>query len=182
MHDVALRCRLKLAEVIIMKRYKQALFSDGHDDCRVPLSPSATVQIKAFVEVSTNGWDYSAAHLSIKYVPEPSIHAVHPPMGSVNGGTVITVIGTNFLQIKSNLWCAFGSAGSVPSEWISDEKISCTTPAAQHPVNNTVSLHFEDNSGVVDGARYFAYHQELSLEEAHPMREFVTEGLKLHLR
>ena len=160
-----------------------SIYGDGHVVCKVPAHPfpPATLQVEAFVEVSTNGWDYSASRLSVKYVPKPTIHTVRPPMGSVNGGTVLAVLGTNFLQ-ESNHWCSFGSAGSVPSEWISHEEIWCTTPAAQYPVNSTLSLNFADNSGVVDGAQYFAYHRELSLEEAHPTRGFVTGGTVVTIR
>ena len=96
--------------------------------------------------MSSNGWDYSASPLSIYYVPRPTIHSVHPQLGSANGGTVITIIGANFLQ-ESILWCAFGSAGSVLAEWTSSEKVLCTSPASHFPVNTSVSLHFDDDVG-----------------------------------
>ena len=135
------------------------MFGNGHVDCAMPVYPPSTMQIEALVDLSTNGVDYSTIPLSVKFVPRPTIHSFHPPMGSVNGGTVTAVLGANFLQ-ESNLWCAFGSAGSVLAEWISREEISCTSPASSFPLNVTLLLHFDDNSGIVEGDQYFAYHRE----------------------
>ena len=42
-----------------------------------------------------------------------------------------------------------------------------------YPENVTLSLHFEENLAFVDQTRYFAFHRELAIEEASPMRGFV---------
>jgi IPT/TIG domain len=57
-----------------------------------------------------------------------------------------------------------------------------TTPASHFPGNTSVSLHFDDNAGVVEGDQYFTYHPELSLEEPHPSRGFVTGGTVITIR
>ena len=149
-----------------------SVFDDEHIACQVPAYPLTNTQVEAFVEVSTNGWDYSTTRLSFKYTPKPTIQTIHPSLGTVNGGTVVTVHGADFLQ-ESKLWCAFGKTASVPASWLSQDKVSCTSPAVSYPANVSLSLHFEENSVFVEGSQYFAYHRELSLEEAYPMRGFV---------
>ena len=91
-------------------------FRDSHVECEIPnVETLSNMQVDAFVEVSTNGWDWSASRLSFVYAPEPVMHSIYPSLGSVNGNTIVTLHGTGFLQ-ETNLWCEFGIAGSVQVE------------------------------------------------------------------
>ena len=67
-----------------------SIHGDGHVICKVPAYsfPPATLQVEAFVEVSTNGWDYSASCLSVKFVPKPTIHIFMEFLGIFVGSIV----------------------------------------------------------------------------------------------
>ena len=152
-----------------------SIVDDGHIKCQVPSYDSVSnAPVEAFVEVSTNGWDWSASRLSVMYTPAPTMHSIHPALGSVDGGTIVTISGSDFIQ-ESNLWCVFGNS-SVPAEWRSSTHISCKAPRASYPVNVPLSLHFDDSLRFINGAHLFTYHRQLSLEQAHPMRGFVSGG------
>ena len=60
------------------------------------------------------------------------------------------------------------------ASWISTEKITCQAPSVSYPVNISLALHFEGSTGFVESTQHFAYHQQLSLEDASPMRGFVN--------
>jgi len=154
----------------------QFVLNDEHINCQVPAYESyvaTSLQVK--VQVSTNQWDYSAA-LSFKYAPKPTLDNIYPVLGSVNGGTVVTIQGTNFLQ-ESNLHCTFGNTGSsVPAAFVSSQQITCITPAVSYPLNASIALHFEENDNYVQGSQFFSYHRELSLEDVSPSRGFTTGG------
>ncbi|EED88737.1 predicted protein [Thalassiosira pseudonana CCMP1335] len=146
-------------------------------DCRVPPHPLPGYQTEAFVEVSMNGYDWSDSRLSFMYLPKPSISSIQPTLGSVNGGTRVGIIGSNFIE-GSDLWCNFDSAGSVPAIWESASSILCITPPITAPMNVSVSVHWKgSNSGIKEGdAHFFSYLRDLTLEEASPMRGFVNGG------
>ena len=60
------------------------------------------------------------------------------------------------------------------ASWISTEKITCQAPSVSYPVNTSLALHFEGSTGFMESNQHFAYHQQLSLEDASPMRGFVN--------
>jgi len=151
-----------------------SVLNNEHIDCQVPAyESSVTTSLQVDVQVSTNQWDYSAA-LSFNYAPRPTIDNIYPILGSVNGGTVVTIQGANFLQ-ESNLYCTFDNTeSSVPATFVSSRHITCKTPAVSYPINSSIALHFEDNDNYVEGSQFFNYHRELSLEDMSPARGFTT--------
>ena len=114
--------------------------SDSQLLCPVP-SPSteALLAINSRdyrLQVSVNGQEYygptSGTAASLTFMLTPSVVSLSPLVGPVSGGTVVTVIGANF--INGSLWspsgtgcCRFGMT-AVPYTYINSTMVQCTSP------------------------------------------------------
>ena len=159
----------------VIKVRANAVFDDENVLCATPSYPPTDEQVEVLLALSTNGHDWSTNSLSIYYVPNLSISAVHPSLGTVEGGTIVRVIGTGFFE-GDDLWCDFGAAGSTTAKLISYSKVSCLTPPTSVPRNVTVSLNFKGSGDYVSSGQSFTYHRQLSLVDAKPLRGFVCGG------
>ncbi len=74
--------------------------------------------------------------LAAEIQPEPEIAAISPPFGTIAGGTVVTITGTNFNQ-ASEVKFGGATAGFTVD---SDTEITVTTPKAQRPGKVDVSV------------------------------------------
>lgn len=74
--------------------------------------------------------------LSAEIQPQPEITLVSPPFGSIAGGTVVTITGTNLNGTTSVL---FGSTPAASFKVDSDTEITATTPRATRPGKVDVS-------------------------------------------
>lgn len=74
--------------------------------------------------------------LAAEIQPEPEVTAVSPPFGSIAGGTVVTITGTNFTQASEVKF------GSTPAGFTvdSDTEITTTVPRSPKPGNVDVSV------------------------------------------
>jgi len=175
-------CRFILNSESIITILGQLTGASNRMDCKVPPNTMRQDQAEAYVQVSSNAYDWSNS-LTITYVSRPSIFSIHPDRGSVSGGTRILVTGSNFGE-HNELWCNFKGVGSVRAQWESQQKMYCVSPQiSSKPLSASVSLHTED--GVLIGDEnehhYFHYHRDLSIEEVYPTRGFVTGGSKLKI-
>lgn len=77
------------------------------------------------------------------YVP-PVLIMVADPIGSIHGGNVVDILGSNFMDLDT-IACSFGSK-VVPAIFISNQHMQCTVPPAQRPalVPCRVSLNGQD--------------------------------------
>ncbi len=81
----------------------------------------------------------------------PTVTAVEPAIGSVDGGTTVTITGTNFLNVTA---VAFGSASTTLYTVVSDTSISVITPSGSPGVVDVVVTTAGGASAVVDGAQF----------------------------
>lgn len=72
----------------------------------------------------------------------PRVGRVSPSSGSVVGGTIVTVFGTNFL---ANSKCRFGST-VVSARNLSSSSVQCTSPAATGGTPGAVSVEISNNN------------------------------------
>ena len=72
------------------------------------------------------------------------IISIVPSIGSVFGGTVVSVNG-NYLLESYELHCKFGSMTSVAATWISNNLIKCTTPASINFTVGIVEMYLTNN-------------------------------------
>lgn len=88
----------------------------------VPLAPTFVS-----VTLSLNGVDFADHGPQFMYYAPVDVTRLFPGVGSVHGGTVLTVVGRNFLP-SEGLSCRFGSFSASPAEFLSSELIRCTAP------------------------------------------------------
>ena len=90
------------------------------------------------VEITVNGFDYTANGLQFTYYETPEIHDVTPTSGPVTGGTQIAIAGSNFvktdsLKVRFRTVIAEGQEGTaecffVTGRFVSPSCIECNTP------------------------------------------------------
>lgn len=122
------------------------------------------------VALSLNGDDFSGGGPQYVYYKPVQVLGLFPAVGSANGGTVVTVVGQQFLP-SEDLSCRFGAFAVSPAEFISSEAIRCSAPPSPNgPINVEVVvsnnlLEFSDSSAVFD------YRPQ-----ARPLRFMPTAG------
>ncbi|EEY63665.1 uncharacterized protein PITG_02133 [Phytophthora infestans T30-4] len=68
------------------------------------------------------------ASFPYRYCREVELKSITPSIGSVTGGTVVTLSG-NYFQDGHNLSCVMNAATFVSAQFITDTMVSCTIPA-----------------------------------------------------
>ena len=109
----ALRCRFNTTDVAAV------YVSDSALACNT----TASAVGHSFVEVSTNGREYTSSGVAFEFI-SLVVQSVEPWSGPELGGTVVTIGGSRLAQVAESLHCDFGdgsSGASVPASAL----ISC---------------------------------------------------------
>jgi hypothetical protein len=107
--------------------------------CNTPvLQPGTYV-----VDLTINDLSFTANHMRYVSNPEIAVSSISPSAGPSEGGTVVVVLGSNFLD-SGSIVCMFG--GDVtPAVYISRSEVRCTTPMLDvGPANVSLSMNGED--------------------------------------
>ena len=116
------------SEVTLTCFIRATWLSSTHIMCTTPPFIRGSVS----VEVTTNDFDYTTNRVQFQYRNAPTLLSVYPDHGSSNGGTWVTINGTDF-KFSSTLSCKFGefgsgTASSVLATFLSATEIRCITP------------------------------------------------------
>lgn len=121
------------------------------------------------VTLSLNGADFTGRGPQYIYYEPVEVLGVFPAVGSVNGGTIVTVVGRNFLPSEA-LSCRFGGFAASPGEFVSSEAVRCSAPPSpggptkvEVSVSNNLVEFSEPSS-----ATAFEYHPQARPERFHP--------------
>ena len=76
----------------------------------------------------SQGGEVSRSAVQVEYVAAGTVTSVSPSMGSVVGGSVVTLSGTGFAAGRTA--CKFGSGMAFAAEVLSSEEARCVAPAA----------------------------------------------------
>ncbi len=93
-------------------------------------APASTNDAAGTVNVTVTNPDSETGTLSNGYtyqLPPPTITKISPTVASANGGTVITITGTNFL---AGATVAFGSSNATAVTFVSKTQLKATAPAS----------------------------------------------------
>ena len=121
------------------------------------------------VMLSLNGADFTSRGPQYMYYEPVEVFGVFPAIGSVNGGTIVTIVGRNFIPTEA-LSCRFGGFAASPGEFVSSEAVRCLAPPSPDgPTKVEVSVsnnlvEFSDPSS----ATTFEYHPQARPERFHP--------------
>jgi hypothetical protein len=87
---------------------------------------------------------------------EPTVTAVAPPVGSVDGGTLITVMGSGFADDDPGTnTVTIGGAQATGVAVLDDGNLTCTTPPGTAGMVDVVVTNDNGTGTLVDGFRYF---------------------------
>lgn len=118
------------------------------------LAPSAPPGLYAFGLVFA---DNGALHLSpmpINLIPTPVLYSITPNDGPSDGGTEITILGSN-LMLSSAWKCRFGDV-ALPSSYVSETEVRCFTPPKNAGPQVLVTLSL-DNCPQLNQWEIFSY-------------------------
>jgi hypothetical protein len=151
---------------------EQAVTVDSSSRLRC-LSPSQAAATYA-LEISNNNQDYTILHNEFLYYsacpstlaavlaanPDPTapenVYGFRPTVGSIAGGTVITVTGTGFVD-SYRLYCKFGTTVSLAATYVSSVQLLCQSNAVAGATTLTVQIA-NNNQDFTSAAYVFTYY------------------------
>lgn len=106
------------------------------------------------VNISFNLVDISSSGITFVFDPLPQLSMVSPLRGSTEGGTLLNITGSNFVN-SSHLSC-FVNGSAVLATYISDTAIACLTPPsnASGPQSLALSTNMQDLNTVLGQFTY----------------------------
>ncbi|CAM9110992.1 unnamed protein product, partial [Choristocarpus tenellus] len=127
------------------------------------------------VILSLNSVDYSTHGPQFLYFKPVVVLGVSPELGSERGGTLVTVIGHNFIP-SEELSCRFGAQLPVPAVFVNSETIQCVAPFSKlGPVS--VSLTASNNLVEFSStSALFEYHRAALPESFNPWAGPILGG------
>lgn len=129
------------------------------------------------VTLSLNGADFTSRGPQYMYYEPVEVLGVFPALGSVNGGTVVTVVGRHFFPSEA-LSCRFGAFVTSPGEFVSSDAIRCSAPPSPHgPTKVEISV----SNNLVDFSQpstvtTFEYHAQARPESFYPKAGPLSGG------
>lgn len=125
------------------------------------------------LRVSMNDQQFVNTGFVFEYIIESTVRAVNPTSGPSQGGTLVEVEGTAFIN-STNLFCRLAGR-RMPAAFVDSEHLRCITP----PSVSLLSLPLEVSNNGVDfsrnGAR-FTFMPSLHIEEILPVIGPVSGG------
>jgi hypothetical protein len=108
--------------------------------CTAPSRRPSTV---VSVLVSMNGVDYYGEPQSLTYFESIALSSIHPTVVSVRGGSVVTFVGTNFIN-SAPIYCKVADNLVPALPGYSSSSLRCRIPANDHLAVVTVNLAQND--------------------------------------
>jgi len=129
----SLSCRYN-AQVVVPATFINSSFVE----CIVIAVPNI---LSLSVEVANNGVNFVTSESAmINFFSPVQMESVSPNMGSINGGTIVQIIGSNFPE-KLDVYCSFDDI-LVTAKKLSDTSVSCDSPKVVSSRITTVGLQF----------------------------------------
>ena len=158
-----------------MESSRAIYISEEQMECEVPGQRNSLDGVN--IHLSLYGVQFSNA-VEVRYYPLPVMASLHPDAGSKNGGTVVTVLGSNFIS-SSSIACRFGDA-VVAGEYVNATAISCITPPQSDelsPVAVSISLNGIDYH---DSSIQYTYFNP-KVQSIHPKKGYYFGGTKIRV-
>ena len=125
-------------------------------ECTAPRHAPGAVELR----VSNNNLTKSEA-LAFTFVSEVTVLLLEPPEAPVTGGTVVTVVGTNF---EPGWFCAFGDSDPTRALVLNATALTCRTPALAAPQHVAFRVTDEDGAELSKAFVPFSFTEPRSLE------------------
>jgi len=134
--------------------------------CTAPSQAPGAVKLR----ISTNGQQYSKSYINYEYTYEESVYKIFPSAGMRNVGTVVSVLGTNFLN-SSSLSCKFGHL-VVSAAYINSTSLRCQSPVYAKLVTKESKVVVDVSNNGVDFSSNqveFTYYEDIEVTNVYPL-------------
>ena len=150
--------------------------SDTMINCTTPAQKASEIMLLEVTNDAALGvWspETVADGSSFFYQSIPRIHSLLPPVGTLRGGSRVTVVGTHLVP---GTICKFGGYSSPYSVYISPFELVCITPASKVRGNVTVEVSNAFANIWTDSAIQFGYILDPIITSISPKFGTVTGG------
>ncbi|MBI1929736.1 IPT/TIG domain-containing protein [Candidatus Poribacteria bacterium] len=131
----------------------------------------------ADVTVTNPGEKPATLKAGFTYIPAPTVTAIIPPKGSTEGGTPITVVGTNF---KTDATVEIGGQAATDVNVVSDTKLFATTPPGTAGLADVVVRNPDGQIGMLP--KGFTYNLSPFVKSIIPNSGPVVGGTLVTIR
>lgn len=114
------------------------IISSSKMECLAPPVKMEDANKTISLQFSYNGIEYSDSAVNFLYYRQLMITRITPTTGPLEGGTVVDVFGSDFIE-SSLLMCRFGLLATAPASFINASYIQCISPPSQ-PGQVTISV------------------------------------------
>ena len=129
-----------------------------HESTKISCTaPPSYVNRHTTVEVSLNNQQFTDDNQVYSYYKPPYVFDMEPRQGPTQGGTNVTLVGTNFKE-GIPFKCKFGPH-ITEGHFISKHKVSCVAPPHGRPEYVSLSIAFEQDLWSSGQAKYLYYNQ-----------------------
>ena len=130
------------------------------------------------ISFTMNGIDWfdNATSVQFSWHPPIVISSINPPFGDVNGGTVITIYGSNFVN---GIYCRFGNStvyDLVLATFVSNSEVSCVTPARGSATIENVELSRTGGREFSNNDATFEWINPIVIESFYPKHGKINGG------
>jgi hypothetical protein len=137
--------------------------------CGAPSRGAGTVT----VVVSNNGVDAGTGRVGFMYGATRRVVLVEPTSGPKEGGTIVTVTGSNFDARATRTECIFGEK-TVSGSLRDASTVVCTTPLS---ASGEVTLGLRQDGSQLEGVVVFEYFEAPTVESIAPSRGPAMGGV-----
>lgn len=140
------------------------VISSTEMECESPPNYELT---ETMVEISLNNREWTRDEIPFNYYHPPFIFGLEPKVGSVDGGTVVSITGSNF-DDTGYVACKFGAI-FVKGEYVNENQLRCIAPPVENPgyVNLYVGIRPNEFSSGMNTR--FLYYDTPKIHSIEPM-------------
>lgn len=142
------------------------------------VSPPQDIGMRVPFGITINGVASSSVPLFFNYESYPSVTALLPYFGSVQGGTLISIHGNDFF-FSNSLRARFGNT-SVSVFFVSPQELRCISPSS-FPGEKTVVIGDRDKKFPSGTDLIFTYTDTPTVDFLYPQHGSTMGGLKLNV-
>ncbi len=139
------------------------------------VTPPSYVEREVPVEITLNNREWTDDNTIYYYYHPPFVYFITPKIGPVEGGTEVTITGSNF-ENTGYVMCKFGTV-LVQGRYINENELRCTSPKVEKPGRVPLGVAIrkdEFSSGTNTMYKYYTTPKIESLEPAcGPERGFT---------
>ncbi|XP_065901064.1 plexin-A4-like isoform X2 [Dysidea avara] len=113
--------------------------------------------------------------------PAPLINMFSPVSGPIEGGTVVTIEGSNWgMNFQDVMKIMIGNVNCIPNEdsYMVGRRVNCVTDVVNEPQSSSITI--VTNNGVHDSSDHF-YYKRVTVNQVYPNRGPMSGGTQINI-